>query len=192
MLIKDAAGVEKSALLLFVSPSQINYIVPSSLASGTAVMRLVDENGNLVKFGFIEIHKIAPGFFTANADGQGIPAAIITRVKSDNSQVYESVAQFDETLRRFIPVALDLGPENEVVVLSLFGTGWRFLSSAASVSVSMSGVGCPVEYAGKQPTIEGLDQINVRLPRNLIGRGEVSVGVRIDGIQANIVQLKFK
>lgn len=192
VMIKDAAGIEKSALLLFVSPSQINYVMPSSLASGTAMMRLIDESGNLVKFGFIEIRKVAPGSFTANADGQGVPAAIITRVKPGNVQTYEPVARFDEAQRKFVPIAVDLGPETELVVLSLFGTGWRQLSPSARVSVIIAGIGCPVEYIGKQPTLEGLDQINARLPRELIGKGDVSIVVTVEDTVANFVQLKIK
>jgi uncharacterized protein (TIGR03437 family) len=58
--------------------------------------------------------------------------------------------------------------------------------------VKIGRIDCPVEYVGKQPTVEGLDQFNARLPRTLIGLGEVNVEVRIGGILANIVQLKFK
>ncbi|MCI0746677.1 MAG: hypothetical protein L0Y58_14850 [Verrucomicrobia subdivision 3 bacterium] len=90
---------------------------------------------------------------------------MITRVRPGNVQTVEPVAQFDEAQRRFITLPIDLGPETEFVVLSLFGTGWRQVDSARDVMVKIGGVECPVEYVGNQPTIEGLDQINVRLPR---------------------------
>jgi len=51
---------------------------------------------------------------------------------------------------------------------------------------------CPVEYIGKQPTIEGLDQLNVRLPRSLIGKGDVKLSLTIKDIPANEVHLRFK
>ncbi|MGH9844880.1 MAG: hypothetical protein ACREEM_39695 [Blastocatellia bacterium] len=56
----------------------------------------------------------------------------------------------------------------------------------------LSSRSCSVEYAGKQPTLAGLDQINARLPRILIGKGEVELYVRIQGREANVTTLKFK
>jgi uncharacterized protein (TIGR03437 family) len=192
VLIRDVNGVEKFALMLFVSPTQINYIMPSELTSGLASVRLLDENRNEIRGGLIEIRRVAPGVFTANANGEGVPAAVITRVRPGNVQTVEPVARFDEAQRRFVPLPIDLGPETEFVVLSLFGTGWRQVGSAADVVVRISGVECPVEYAGKQPTIEGLDQMNVRLPRALAGAGVAVVIVTVNGVFANPVQIGIK
>jgi uncharacterized protein (TIGR03437 family) len=68
--------------------------------------------------------------------------------------------------------------------------------------ITVGGVDCPVGYVGKQPTFAGLDQINARLPRTLIGKGEVDVMVSFSGRVAflgdngfrpiNVVKLKFK
>lgn len=192
ILVRDSKGMEKAALLLLISPGQINYIVPSGLADGPAVITLNDESGRIINVGFTAISNVSPSIFTANSNGQGVPAAIITRVKPDNTQVFEPVAQFDEAQGRFVPIALDLGPESEFVVLSLFGTGFRQVGSIAEVEVKIGGVNCPVEYAGKQPTIEGLDQINVRLPRSLVGKEDVTVVVKVGFGFANSVQLKIR
>ncbi|MCI0419549.1 MAG: hypothetical protein L0312_10055, partial [Acidobacteria bacterium] len=192
VIIKDAQGVEKSALMLFVSPIQINYVAPRDLNSGTATVKLIDEGGVAISIGFAEILRLSPGIFTADASGQGVPAAVIVRVKPGNVEITEPVAQFDEAQKKFVPIALDLGPESEIVVLTLFGTGWRGLNSPANVSVKIGGIDCPVEYAGSQPTLEGLDQINARLPRALIGKGDVEVEVKNENTTANIVQLKIR
>lgn len=194
VLVKDSAGVEKAAKLFFVSPTQINYVVPEGLADGLAQIRLVDENGALVKIGLTEIRKIVPSVFTANADGQGAPAGFLTRVKPGNVQSIEPVAQFDDVQRKFLPSLIDLGPESEFVVLAVFGTGWRQFGSLSNTKVTIGGIDCPVEYVGKQPTFEGLDQINARLPRTLIGKGEVDVIISFGSpyIPINPVKLKFR
>jgi|GEM_PF-1954258 len=196
VIVLDSQGVERAAPLLFVSPAQVNYVTPPDLAAGSAAIKLVDENNNVIKAGFVEIRKIAPAIFTANADGRGVPAAVILHVRPDGEWNYELVAQFDEAQKRFVPAPLDLGPESEFVVLALFGTGWRQVTDVSQVNVSIGTPGAQVsgsiEYVGKQPTFEGLDQINVRLPRTLIGRGEVSVSVFINYVGANVVQLKFQ
>ncbi len=105
VLVKDITGLEKAAKLLFVAPGQINYIVPEGLADGPAVISLIDENNNLVRIDLAEIRKVSPGIFTANSDGLGVPAAIITRVKPGNEHITEQVAQLDEARSRFVPFA---------------------------------------------------------------------------------------
>jgi len=47
------------------------------------------------------------------------------------------------------------------------------------------------QFAGAQDNLAGLDQINVRLSRNLIGRGEVSVVLIADGKTANPVKINI-
>jgi hypothetical protein len=44
-----------------------------------------------------------------------------------------------------------------------------------------SGLHVAVEYAGPQGAFAGLDQVNLRLPRQLTGRGEVSLALLVDG-----------
>jgi len=58
--------------------------------------------------------------------------------------------------------------------------------------VMIGGADVPVVYAGLQPTFAGLDQINVRLPRTLAGKGEVDLAVTVDGKPANTTRISFK
>lgn len=195
--VRDVNGLEKFARLLFVAPTQINYVTPVGLADGPAVIRVLDEGNNTLRTGLALLQPTAPGIFTANASGQGVPAAIVVRVKPGNLQSYEPVARFDDARKQYVPAEIDLGPESEFLVLSLFGTGWRQAASPATVYVNIGNEAtgyalCPVEYIGAQPTLDGLDQINVRLSRALLGKGEVSVAVSINGVSMNLVQLKIK
>jgi hypothetical protein len=43
-----------------------------------------------------------------------------------------------------------------------------------------------------EPTMEGLDQLNVRLSRALMGKGDALVQVNIEGNLANVVEIKIK
>lgn len=65
------------------------------------------------------------------------------------------------------------------------------LDRIASIS-KVGGVDCQVTYAGGLESFVGLDQVNVRLPRSLIGRGEVDVLLAVDGQAANIVKVNVK
>jgi uncharacterized protein (TIGR03437 family) len=169
----------------------MNFVTPMQDAGSGAVF-IRDESNQLVSACFTTVANVAPGIFTANADGQGVPSAYVVRVKPDNSQHDEPLLQFDAAQGKYVPIALDLGPDGDIVVLVLFGTGWRQVTSVNEVSVKIAGVDCPVDYVGKQPTYEGMAQINARLPRTLIGQGDANVDVTIRGVPANIVQMKFK
>jgi uncharacterized protein (TIGR03437 family) len=130
--------------------------------------------------------------FTANASGQGIAAATVLRVKADGSQIYELVGRFDSASGRFVAVPIDLGPESDQVFLLFYGTGWRNRSALSAVTTTIGGQTVETLYAGLQPDFVGLDQLNARLSRNLIGRGEVDVIVTVDGVTANTVRVSIK
>jgi len=191
VLIKDAGGIARSAELFFVSPGQVNYEVPPGVATGTASVT-VSVNGDPVAFGTANIAAVAPGLFSANADGQGVVAAVGLRVKADGSQSFESAARFDQTQNKFVSVPIDLGPSTDQVFLILFGTGIRHRSSLQVVTATVGGVSAPVLYAGLQGGFVGLDQINALLPRTLIGRGEVETVLTVDGKTANTVKINIQ
>jgi len=189
--VKDSAGAERLAPLFFVSPTQINYQTPSGAAAGAATVIVTSGNVTLAS-GAAQITAVAPGLFAANSNGQGIAAALALRVRADNSQSYEPVARYDAAQSKFVAVPIDLGPDSEQVFLVLFGTGIRFRSSLAAVSAKVGGENASVLYAGAQGGFAGLDQVNLRLPRNLIGRGEVDVVLIVDSQAANIVRINIR
>jgi uncharacterized protein (TIGR03437 family) len=60
------------------------------------------------------------------------------------------------------------------------------------VTARIGGVDAETIYAGAQGDFAGLDQVNLRLPRSLAGRGEVDVAVNVDGVPANAVRVAVK
>jgi N-acyl-D-amino-acid deacylase len=189
--IRDSAGVEHSAPLFFVSPQQVNYLLPAALALGMATVTIIQYDIP-VAVGDITVAPIAPGLFGANADGQGVAAAAALRVKADGMRSYEPVARFDPALQRFVAIPLDLGAEDEQLFLELYATGIRKRSSLAAVRATLGGETSEVLFAGATPQYVGLDQINVRMPRTLSGRGEVEVRLTVDGKTVNPVKLLIK
>ncbi len=189
--VRDSSGAENPAPLFFVSPGQINFQVPPGTTPGAATMTVVRDN-QTIAIGATQIAAVAPALFTANANGQGVPAAVALRVRGDGSQSFEQLIRLDPAQGRFVPVPIDLGPENDQVFLILFGTGFRNRSSLAAVSLIAGGLPTPVLYAGPQGALIGLDQINWRLPRGLAGRGLLDLIVTADGKTANTVQVIVK
>ena len=188
--IRDSAGVERLASLFYVSPTQVNYLVPKECSAGNATITLTN-NGGATATGTIIITDVTPGLFSASADGTGIAAAYAVRVRN-GVQSNEAIARWDATLNRFVAVPIDLSVPNDEVFLILFGTGLRNRSSRAAVSVRIGTTAYPVDYAGAQGTYTGLDQINLFLPKSLGGSGEVDVSVTVDGKVSNTVKIGIK
>jgi len=189
--IKDRSGVERAVDRLFVATSnQINYLLPDNISNGQAEMSI--GSGQTQQRALLSIVDVAPGLFTANADGRGVPAAVAVRVKVDGSQTFEPVSTFDSAARRFEPIAIDLGADGESVFLALFGTGARNRTSLENTIVYIGGVKAPVQFIGAQGGFDGVDQINVQIPRSLAGRGDVDVLVTVDGKSANPVTVRIE
>ncbi|MGH9935370.1 MAG: hypothetical protein ACREAM_03935, partial [Blastocatellia bacterium] len=193
--VKDSAGVERSAPLFFVSPGQINFLIPPGTASGVAMITVTGGDG-AVSMGNVNIAPVAPGLFAANANGQGVAAATALRVKADGTQIFEPIARFDAAQNRLVATPIDLGPDlgsaSDQVFLLLFGTGLRFRSALPAVTCVIGGVNSEVSFAGAQGDFVGLDQMNVRLPRSLAGRGEIDLVVTVDGKATNTVRISVK
>ncbi|MGE0128351.1 MAG: M12 family metallopeptidase [Blastocatellales bacterium] len=188
--VKDAAGVERDAPLFFVSPGQINYQVPAGTSVGVAGVAVYN-GSNIVAAGEIPVVAASPGLFTANASGQGVPAAVLLRVRGE-AQTLEPVARFDQTQNGFVPVPIDLGPAGDQVFLILFGSGFRAPNLSSGVTVSIGGEESEVLYAGPAPGFAGLDQANVRVPRSVAGKGDVSVLLTADNRSANAVTINVR
>lgn len=191
VIVKDSAGIERAAPLFFVSPNQINYLIPANTALGNATVTVTSWSG-AVSRGTVQINPFAPGLFSANASGRGVAAAVIERVKANGTRSTEPVAQFDQVLNQFVPVPIDLGAADDQVFLVLFGSGFRFRSALTAVSVTIGGTPAEVTFAGAQGDFVGLDQVNVRIPRTLAGRGEVDVVLIADGQMSNSVRTNIK
>lgn len=188
--IKDGAGKEILAPLFFVSPTQVNYQMPAGLEPGLSTVTITNSQGQIAKES-TQVLTIAPGLFTANATGQGVVAAVALRIKADGSQHFEPVARFDQTLNRFVPAPIDLGAATDQVFLVIFGTGLRG-ANLEDVDGRIGEFIAEALFIGPQPDFTGLDQINLRVPRRLAGKGEVAVDLLIDDQKANSVVIAFK
>ncbi|MGH9851557.1 MAG: Ig-like domain-containing protein, partial [Blastocatellia bacterium] len=187
--VKDSLGTERLAPLFSISPAQINYQIPLDTALGTATVT-VTINDQVSAVGVVEITRTEPGLFSADGSGQGLPAAVIQRVKLDGTITTEPVARYDEGQQRFVAAPIDLGAETDQVFLVLFGTGFR--SHERGAECTIGGVNAEVLFAGAQGVFVGLDQANVRLPRALIGGGEVEVLMTIADRPANPMKIEIK
>lgn len=182
--VRDALGAERLAPLFYVSPSQINLLLPPETAQGMATFT-VNSRESVVATGNARVAAISPGLIALNAGGP--VAANVLRVRN-GVQTYEPVYRVEGTSVLALPI--EFGAAADQVYLLLYGTGFR---RARSVAVTVGGVSVPVLFAGASTEFHGLDQANIGpLPRSLAGRGAVNVALTADGLPANGTTISFR
>ena len=186
MTVQDKSGAARDAHLFYVSPAQVNFVIPAGTANGMATVTVLSVDGQTATT-HVEVANVAPALFTMNASG--LAAAYVIHVKPGNVQTTEFV--FAGPAGNATPVAIDMGPPTDQAYLALFGTGIRN-AGAAQVTVKVNGLDAPVPYAGPQLQFAGLDQVNVRLPHALAGSGDAALVLTVAGTAANAVHLTFK
>jgi len=184
--VKDSSGTERAAQVLAAVPTQINFVVPAATAVGQATITVSN-----VATSTVMVDAVAPGLFSANADGKGVAAALAVHVKSDGSQIIEPVFKCGAMAGSCVAAALDLGAASDQLFVSLFGTGMRGFKQQAVATVGGISVGVVGPVAQSQYV--GLDQVNLGpLPRSLAGRGEIVIGLTVDGKTANPVTVHIQ
>jgi uncharacterized protein (TIGR03437 family) len=164
--LKDSSGASLPAGLLYVSPTQVNYQVPTAAATGVGTVTIAF-NGTSYS-GTVNIAKTYPGIFKQTADG--LVAAQVLRIHN-GQQSYETITAAPEVMG------------SDTLYLLLYGTG----IGTATVTATIGGVNSTVQYSGAQGTYPGLDQVNILIPASLAGKGKVTVSLTVGGVLSNPV-----
>jgi uncharacterized protein (TIGR03437 family) len=153
------------APLLYVSPTQINYLLTSSDPYAWVAIERVG-SPYVPKGMSVPISPLAPGLFSV---GPGLAAASALSV-TPYAEAFVPVTSCSLLSCTSVPIDLSGAP----VYLSLYGTGFAQASASAS-SCTIAGQTLPLSYAGPEIQIAGLDQVNMLLPQSLAGKGATSV-----------------
>jgi uncharacterized protein (TIGR03437 family) len=189
VVLTDSAGAAHSALLFYISPAQLTFLVPPDTALGAATLRIANAQGTLASAA-MQIGPVSPGLFAANADGKGPASAQIIRVHSDGTQSSpENTSVYDPTTQTSIAFPIDPGSSGDQLLLVLYGTGIR--NHETPVTITVNGQVLPALWAGPQTTYIGLDQINVFLPPGL-QTGTLDISITADGNISNTVVVAFR
>jgi uncharacterized protein (TIGR03437 family) len=175
----------EAAPLFFVSPTQVNFVIPATTIHGTASIVIVSPAGQY-SFGQVMVNLAAPAIFTRDSSGSG-----------------EAAAQATPDGVNYQPPPFDILLNGRANILLLFGTGIRRAPAAnpgdangiaESVTATIDGIPAPVSYAGAQGNFSGLDQLNIEFPTSLAGGPQRSVPVLItvNGLTANMVMITIK
>jgi uncharacterized protein (TIGR03437 family) len=177
-----------AADLFFVSPAQINFVVPP-LAQYGPLNIVVAAGAQTVATATATVSPTAPAIFTTDATGKGF-GAILNAIDFTQPPFALTTQSLDET--------------STTPIVAVYGTGFRFAGGspvsdhAGDVSnhvtaVASNAVGktwtLPVLYAGPAPLYEGLDQINVQLTPDLDTTTDITLTIFADAVPSNPVYL---
>jgi uncharacterized protein (TIGR03437 family) len=183
--VKDSAGVTRSAYIFYSSPTLVNFTVPVGTALGAATVTVTASDGstNSTK---VTVENTVPSLFVLN--GANLVAANVIRANA-NGNTAEDIFQFNNGA--LVAKPINMGPATDSIFLVLYGTGLRN-AGVAGTTVNIAGTSIPVEYAGLQGSYPGFDQVNIKLPRSLIGKGPVELVMTVNGEAANTVTLTIQ
>lgn len=183
------------APLFFVSPNQINYLIPANITDGPAEVEVTMTSASgdqIVSRGQMNIASASPAIFTASSSGTGAPAALTGRVNDSNQFVYDSTFPFGpDPLHpgQFLPAPIDAGTLDRPGFLVLFCTG-ALNAPAGSVKAVIGGMQVPVTPF-PAPGFTGLDQINLPIPISLKNQGIVDLNIVANGVSSNTVNVNI-
>ena len=178
--VRDSAGTTASAPISYASATQVNFQIPSGLASGAATVTIAN-SAQTVKSN-INIQPVYPNLFLLNAGA--LAAGNLIRVHNGVNSTEQFYAISNGSLAAK-PIALN----GDQVFLILYGSG---LGNAGSATATIGGIAANVVFAGAQGTFSGLDQYNILIPSSLAGAGKVDVVVTAGGKPSNPVNITLQ
>lgn len=149
------------AMMQYVSPGQINFIMPDGVGSGPATVMV--NNGSQTMIGSAMAGVAGPGMFAINAMGMG------------------EGAMLNGTMWQIGPFSTTTNGQPTYVAMYLTG-----LDLATKPIVTIGGIPVEVTWFGNAPGYVGLQQINFILPSGMAGVGRAPVTVTSNGQVSNI------
>ena len=167
----------QTAALFYVSPSQINFVVPAGIASGATTTVLRSTDTNATRSATVQIAPTAPAIFSSDASGGG-PGAILNAVTFAPAPFLVQTAENGADPR---------------TRLAVYGTGFRHAADPTARATDGKGnrYDVAVEFAGGAPGFFGLDQLNFVVPAGLDGAGAVSLQISTEDGASNIVSFQM-
>jgi hypothetical protein len=183
-----------AAALISVSPTAITFYVPSDLEGGLADVVIATRDG-YISHTTASVNGLNPMIVVSQ--GEPSTAGIILNnleLRRDGLSAFTSwwLGYDQQTRLSILATGLSTGLVNSDAGNDFFsGTGQLMENYAEAVQVEARKadgtiVMLPVEFAGANGTLRGLDQVTVRLTSDLAGAGDVQITVIAGGRRSNM------
>ncbi len=150
--VRDSQGVTRLAGISFISPLQMNFVIPAGTALGqtTLTVRTAQGSASIT----VQVENVSPGIFTPNGTGEGVAFAQRWLFSNDFTQLLDIDDAYQLSGNTFVPAPINLGPQNQQPVLVLAATGLR---RAGTVTATIGGQAAQVLGVAAQGQFTGLD-----------------------------------
>jgi uncharacterized protein (TIGR03437 family) len=179
--------------LLYVSPTQINAVVPFDIAGGGKYQVIVQNGNSLSVPARIPVAAADPAFFTVNASGSG--QAYIFDVTQGYVLVDSTTpAKANDVLTMFCSGLGTVTATQPVTAGTAapsppaYVPGCLMTPAACPVSVTIGGEQSVVSFAGLTPGLASLYQINATVPDG-IPAGNQPVVITANGVSSPVVMM---
>ena len=153
----------RAASILFVSPTQVTFVVPPETELGAAEVLVKNSEGFQSRTN-VTIVASAPGLFTLSGDGRG-----------------EGVVLDADTL-----LSGPFDPTSGQLRLLIFATGAR---GGSDLSATIAGRSVTVESIQRSRDLPGLDELHILIPPDLRGAGKVTLSIVSDNHESNVIEV---
>ena len=166
-----------AAPVYFISPSQVNFLVPFAVTPGVRNVEVKTSSATLT--GTVRVISAAPGIF-ANSSG----GAVVNQDGSLNADAARAVRGQVISIYATGPGALSRAVED-----GAGAPGSPLALTTSTPDVFIAGVPATVQFSGMAPGFSGLWQINAVVPERAFITGRVPLQVYIDGVDSNEVTI---
>jgi uncharacterized protein (TIGR03437 family) len=189
-LVGTAVMIGSTALPLdFVSPAQVNALLPFSLTPNSIVSLAVERSGTISVPMEVTIADVGPAIFSTSGDGTGQGAVTI----ASSGVLAAPVGAFpgSQPVARgdFLAIyCTGLGAVNNTPADGAPAPSSPPLATTlATPSVNIGGMPAVVSYSGLAPGLVGLYQVNVQVPNNAPTGPAVTLAISVGSLTSNTV-----
>jgi uncharacterized protein (TIGR03437 family) len=175
--LRGSDGVDRLAQLVYVSPSQINFLVPAATPADCTAFNVTapgqtgpgDARCTFLSSQDFEI-------FTADSSHTGVAAALVESYDAARNVTIYPAFRCSGSACQPVPIQLS-DSTSTFLVLFLTGIPSGFSLNAVTPaaflngSATSGGLGVPVTYFGPQGQFPGLYQLNLQMPNSYRGMG---------------------
>jgi uncharacterized protein (TIGR03437 family) len=174
----------KAGTPLFVSPTQINVVVPYEVAGQVSTLMVVQYLGIQSAPFTLAVAQRAPGIYTLNSQGFGQAAAINQNGTFNGTGANGTTPASPDTV--VLIYATGGGQTSPTSITGSVTPGGGTLYKVPNATATVGGQPAVVEFAGGAPgLVAGVIQLNVHLPKGLTGDA-LPIIISIDGVPSPI------
>jgi uncharacterized protein (TIGR03437 family) len=182
----------KAVPVTFVGSGRVSFYVSPDVPTGTVEVIVTSPDG-YVSRGLTTISANATWLFTANENDGGSAMALNAAHQITSTFRLTTQENFGSDKRTRVSLyvtgvsgsAVNSNPSNDIYVDGVVRQNFAESVTVQARLSSGTTINLPVEFAGKQGVLPGLDQVNVILTSQLSGAGVVRLTITVGGQRSN-------